>query len=112
MESIDIKVRKNKTQNFSGLHVKALDADEIMDFFDRIAKPSADEACILAQMTLCSKDKVPVFAPKQVNVMKTKMSGLDWVKLLFLCRHMNPIGELVEFQEKYLKNSESDQVKS
>jgi hypothetical protein len=112
MESIDIKVRKNKTEFHTGLYVKALDADEIMDFFDRVSKPSADEASLLAQMVLCSKDGLPVYKPSQVSVVKKKMSGVDWLKLLFLARHMNPVGDLVEFQEKYLKNSESDPVTS
>ena len=109
MEKVDISVKKSKTTQFEGpFYIREIDPDGIIVFFDRISKPDADENAILIQMTLCGSDKKPLFQPKHVTSLKSKMNGIDWMKVLLVNKKINPVGELLGFQEKYLKNSESD----
>lgn len=111
MDEIQISVKKNKKGDLveGPFFVRELDIDQLTGYYDAIQKPGADEKALLAQATLCTKDGEPVFKPQQVKLIKERLSGVDYLKLLYVAGQVNPLQDLEELMVKYEKNSTSDQ---
>lgn len=110
MDQITIQVRKNKKGDLldGPFFIKQLNVDELLELMSKIEKAEDDNG-LFVQRTLVTKDGKTVFAPQQVSLIKDRIGGVDYLKVLMAAQALNPIQELADLQEKYSKNSNSDQ---
>ena len=109
MERVDIRVRKNKKGEFvdGEFYVKELDVDEI---FSLQGSPDDKlENSRLLQKCLVTSEGEPVFKPQQINLIKERLSGVDFTVALIAANGINDFGKIGATVDKYSKNSKSDQ---
>ena len=106
MEKLDIKVRKSAKGGFieGSFFVKQLDFDECIALHE---KSGDDGNARLVQMCLVKADGEPVFKPQQVNLIKDRLSGVDYMCVLITCNELNDFAKIGQLADKYAKNSES-----
>lgn len=112
MEKVDIQIRKGKSEKSGFIEgeffVKALDFDELMDLQAKASEDS-DNNGRLIQACLMDDSGEPVFKPQQINVIKDRMSGVDYMVVLMEANQLNDFSKLNAIAEKYAKNSKSNQ---
>lgn len=114
MEKIELKIRKSKNGPLlkGPFFVKELDFEEVKEYFDKVIGKNLgdeEEKTRLVQMTLVDKAGNNIFKPQQVNVIKTRMGGIQIMKASYLATKVNDMTSFAEFIQEYEKNSESDQ---
>lgn len=107
MKKIDIKVKKNDKGEFleGPFFVKELNFDEVIDIQDKISNQESDDSNErLIQSCLIYENGRNVFKPKQVNVIKNRINGVDFMAVLVVSNKLNDFSKISDLVEEYSKN--------